>query len=552
MAQDEKVVLLHGDVNAIKDFVFEVSSLPQIRGASQLLVECEDRVGEELVEKFDGEKIYCSGGSFLFKVPADKAEAAKTAIKELYLRHTLAATVTVVYERAPLPQDLPNVPSNGWAKRLWDMHRQAHQSGHFARRVAFLSTWLREAKAWEPEAPFFEALPFSMRCEACGKRVALKEVPRYEPTEREQVELVALCQVCLRRHQVGVKSKERQVRGWFNECFQKAISPAAKQPPDLDHLVQSARRKYVAFLYIDGNDIGKLLQQVQNEEEFKALSKALEESSQQALFEALQVVCSRELQNDKGYWPFEIINIGGDDVTLLIQAGYAWEVAIEFLKRFEEHVRVRVEEQLGYWPRAWPEKITASCGIAIADVKYPIRYLERLASDLLKEAKREAKADPIHPQSAVTFLWLPNPIAAEKAEPLMAYYRHGEWQLTARPCTLERAKVLIALAQEASQWPGTLRHRWGEALETNGWVALNTVYYDIARRKEEDKRKQLAEFIVEVGKLARQREFKTDAPAPLWQPYKHNGRLHWRTALLDVLELAELRAMRPDVREEAE
>ncbi len=544
--------LLLGDTDAIKEYVFETSSLPQIRGGSQLLVECEAEVTKR-IEQLGGGKIYCSGGSFLFKVPADKAEEVKKVIEKLYLDRTLVATVTVVYEQNSLPRPLTNSLPDGWARRLWDAHREAQQSGDFARRVAFLSARVREAKVQKREVPFFEAFPFGRRCESCGKRVALKEVPRYEPREEEITpERVALCQVCLRRHRKGVRGTEDQARGRFNQAFWNFASPQAKQPPDLDHLVKSARRTYIALLYADGNDIGRLLQQVQSENEFKALSEALEKGTQQALFEALREVCGPELRKSEDYWPFEIVNIGGDDVTLLIQAGYAWEVAVKFLQRFEEEIKARItaSDGLGYWPQAWPERITASCGIAIADVKYPVRYLELLANDLLKQAKQEAKARNC---SALSFLWLANPIAAEKAEPLMGHYTRelNGWDLTARPYGLDRAKQLMKLVQDASQWPRTLRHRWGEALEKGMWVSLNTVYYDIARRKDE-KRVQLAEFLSMVGQLAGREEFRTEAPAPLWQPYQEDQRPRWRTALLDVLELAELRAVRPDVKEEEE
>ncbi len=544
---------LVGDVDTIKEFVFETSSLPQIRGGSQLLVECEAEVTRR-IEQLGGEKIYCSGGSFLFKVPADQAGEAKRTIEKLYLDRTLAATVTVVYEQPPLSRPFTDSPPGGWARRLWDAHQQAQRSGGFARRVAFLSARVREAKGQKREVPFFEAFPFGRRCESCGKRVASEEVLRYEPGEEEITpERVVLCQVCLRRHQEGVRGTKDKVRGRFNQEFWHFASPQAEQPPDLDHLVKNARRKYIAFLYADGNDIGRLLQQVQSENEFKALSEALEKGTQQALFEALREVCGLELRKSEDYWPFEIVNIGGDDVTLLVQAGYAWEVAVEFLQRFEEKIKAQImaSNGLGYWPQAWPERITASCGIAIADVKYPIRYLERLASDLLKEAKREAKKTRGKPQSAVTFLWLPTPIATEKVEPLMAYYGRDEAYLTARPYNLERARNLTALVREASQWPRTLRHRWGEALEKGMWVSLNTVYYDIARREDEE-RVQLAEFLSKVGQLAGREEFRTEAPAPLWQPYQEDQRPRWRTALLDVLELAELRAVRPDVKEEEE
>jgi len=402
-------VLLHGDVDAIKDFVFETSSLPQIRGGSQLLLDCEELVKHKIKE-LGGEIIYCAGGTFLFEIPADQALIARKEIERIYLDKTLLATVTVVYEEKPLPSTSEPAPDDGWAGRLRKAHEHSRQAGGFARRVAFLASALREAKTQKREAPFLEAFPFGRRCEACGKRVAQEEVLRYKPEEpEERPETISLCQVCLLRHRKGLKA-----RGKFNEEFQKFALPKAKSPRDLEHLVKGARRNHIAFLYADGNDIGKLLQMVRSREEYAILSNALKKETEKALYEALQAVCGEALQNPKGWWPFEIINIGGDDVTLLIQAGYAWEVAVEFLERFEAKVKQWVKEKLGQWPQGWPDKITASCGIAIADVKYPARYLEHLATDLLKEAKRVAKADPDNPRSAVTFLWLPTPVAAEK------------------------------------------------------------------------------------------------------------------------------------------
>jgi len=543
-------VLLHGDVDAIKDFVFETSSLPQIRGGSQLLLDCEKAVKQK-INALGGRTIYCAGGTFLFEILADQALTAKKEIERIYLERTLLATVTVVYEEKPLPSTSGPAPDDGWAGRLCKAHEHSRQAGEFARRVAFLAAALREAKTRKREAPFLEAFPFGKRCEACGRRVAQEEVLRYKPEEpEERPEPVSLCQVCLLRHQKGIKAKGR-----FNEKFERFASPKARRPRDLEHLVRSARRNHIAFLYADGNDIGKLLQMVRSEEEYKVLSEALEKGTEEALYEALQSVCGRALRNPQGYWPFEIINIGGDDVTLFIQAGYAWEVAVEFLERFEAKVKGRIEEKLGHWPQGWPERITASCGIAIADVKYPVRYLERLAAGLLKEAKREAKADPDKPRSAVTFLWLPTPVAAEKAEPLMTqYYQEcGGTQLllTARPYELERARRMLELTQQAAQWPRTLRHRWAEALERGRWLSLNLLFYDIARRKEEE-REQWLRLLNEVGALARELPTPASVPAPLWQRYQRGETAYWRTALLDLLELAELYAMRPEVREQEE
>jgi hypothetical protein len=543
MNREKLTILLHGDADAIKEYVFETSSLPQIRGGSQLLVECEEEVKKQL-QAFGGSEIYCSGGSFLFALPSDQAETAKRAVERVYLEKTGAATVTVVYEQN-LPPDPPDAPPTGsWAQRLWQAYLV--QDGNnktpptpFARRVAFLAGQLREAKSQKGRSPFWEAPPFGLRCDLCGKRVAA-EIWRSPEGEEKR-----LCPVCWTRYKAG------RGGGQFNERFKEwaehqGLTIAAQHPVDLDHLVQSARsHQYLAFLYADGNDIGGLLQRVSDEKELQGLSKILRSAAEEALFEALGKVCGQALSG-AGYWPFEIVHIGGDDVTLLIQAGYAWEVAVEFLERFEQKLNQGLRdklEKLAGW------RITASAGITVADPKYPIRYLEKLAADVLKKAKKRAKENPHIPCSAVNFLWLPNPVAAESADPLLAYYEpRKDVALTTRPYTLEQARSLVDLAEQATKMPRSLRHRWAEALEKGLFVSLNSVYYDIGRRKAEE-RQAFQGFLQDLGTLTSVQGIK-EPPAPLWK-YDTSAE-KWRTALLDVLELAELRATRPDVEEAPE
>jgi hypothetical protein len=354
-----------------------------------------------------------------------------------------------------------------------------------------------------------------------------------------------LCSVCWIRYEAG------RGGGQFNDRFKEwaerqGLTIAAKRPVDLDHLVESARsHQYLAFLYADGNDIGGLLQRVDNKEELGVLSKILSIAAEEALFEALGKVCGQALSS-ADCWPFEIIHIGGDDVTLLIQAGYAWEVAVDFLEQFERKVNQELKEKLerlAYW------KITASIGIAVADSKYPVRYLAKLAEDILKKAKRRAKEDPQNPCSTINFLWLPSPLAAESADPLLSYYEPRQnVVLTARPYTLEEARSLVVLMEQTTKMPRSLRHRWAEALEKGLFISLNTIYYDIARRKEGE-RHIFQNFLQALGDLAFVRGM-TKLPAPLWAFDKSTGK--WRTALLDVLELTELRATRPDVEEISE
>jgi hypothetical protein len=547
MRQSDDKILMYGDADAIKEFVFETSSLPQIRGGSQLLLECENKI-PSLAEKAGGEIIYCNGGGFLLEISKNFAEKLKQDIERVYLDTMLVSTVTIAYEQNVLPP-LTHAPEDGWAARLRVAlpEQVAQPDDDFDRRVSFLAARVREAKAQKREAPFFEALPFGQRCQACGKRMAVQAVPRPEPEDRTAVENIALCPVCFKRHEEG-KLGKGQTRGKFNQDFQKYTSPKASQAPDLDHLVRSAHRNYLAFIYADGNDIGSLLLKVKNREEYEALSDALREGMKNALFGTLKKVCAKALVEEE-YWPFEIVNVGGDDVTLLIQAGYAWEVAVKFLEYFEQEIEERLSKKLGYRPDGWPQRITASCSIAIAHANYPMRYLEKLAEGLLKEAKRRAKKEPNHPKSAMNFLWLPNPVTSETVRPLMARYQHNNdtnIELTARPYSLDQARQIMTLAEKASQWSRSQRHLWGEAVKQGMWVSLNTIYYNIAHRNDES-RKCLTEFLGEVGQVT-QANHPANMTPTLWQQDLDEN--VYRTALLDVLELAELRAIRPDVKEE--
>jgi len=276
MAQSE-MVLLHGDVDAIKEYVFETSSLPQIRGGSQILIECEKAVCAAL-EGARATKIYCSGGSFLFEVPAEQANDLAAQVQRIYLDRTLTATVTVVVENSSWAGAQPGtIPSSGLAARLARAQPDEKQSA-FGRRVAFLAAEVRRCKQQHNVVPFFESLPFGMRCQECGRRMAQKEILRRE-SGGELIDQRAICPVCDKRIEAGSRKGLRTMRGQVNTAFdQKHPGLTSLPPEDLGDMVTSAQRGYLAFLYADGNSIGSLLRGVSGKEQYKQLSEALEQA----------------------------------------------------------------------------------------------------------------------------------------------------------------------------------------------------------------------------------------------------------------------------------
>src|SRR5690606_7681673 len=107
--------------------------------------------------------------------------------------------------------------------------------------------------------------------------------------------------------------------------------------------VGGGRRRYLALIYADGNDIGGLMARAPSPEAYQSRSQALQKGTQRAVFDALDAVCGNALRPGEP-WPFEIVNIGGDDVTLLVRADYAWELAVALVRGFETEVGRRLEE----------------------------------------------------------------------------------------------------------------------------------------------------------------------------------------------------------------
>jgi len=455
----------------------------------------------------------------------------------------------LAYEHEIFPQEKPKLlnqegSKHQFASRIFAAATQReYKNNSYGLRTSFLSGKVRECKLEKRNAPFLEALPFGDRCDCCGKRMASKMVL----LKSEPKEILKVCSVCQNKHKRGREGDEG-TRGKFNEEFctflkNQGLMILSRQPGDIDDLVKTAKRNYLAFIYADGNNIGDLLSQANSEEDYKAISNGLSKGTKDSLFNALYSVCGPALRNDR-HWPFEIVNVGGDDVTLLIQAGYAWEVAIKFLEYFGKTVTACINKHdLGEFPPNW--QITASCGISIADKSYPIRFLQRLAEGSLKRAKRKAKEDKNKAANAIDFLWLPNPIISENIESLTGYYHRKNRSLTARPYTLDYAISLHDIVKDALvQIPGTQRHLWGEALDRGINASRNVIFYNIARQSDENKRKSQELLLSRITALITSGNMQ--AQDSLWTFKKEGDKLYYCTALLDVLELTELFSMRGD------
>lgn len=531
----ESLSLLLGDVDRVKDYVFETTKLPEIRGASEILNELNLMEVKNILHSYnlsDECLVYAGGGTFLAIVPYSLADSIIEKIKKTYLAKTKVTTITIVkspplgylnFARGVKPytdREIKDLNSQGIATQLLRNHfgrnkEKWPQKKNFTELVTSLSSELRYEKHSQKNIPFILASPIERRCDSCGKRGAICKDSQTSDF---------LCEVCENKRRKG----RIQRTGFIDEFKEWLIrnknnfKVEGGLPVDLDTLAGS-EKDYLAYVYADGNNIGGLLEKAKSPAAYRHISEQIKNGTENALFEALYITLGSD--NSKyQQLPFEIINIGGDDISIIIQAKYVWLFAMNFLEQFE-YAMQDLAKELGM------DKITSSVGFLASKPKYPVFFMEKLSDSLLKEAKGRVKETS---ESAMSFMYLTNPVAAYTARELIdAYYLEEQpriqFSLTMRPYTLKQSKVLWETAKEIRDiYYSTQRNLMMQALAKGVKQSTNFILYQIGRMTE-DKRKK-AERVFERLKS----NLGCNYSFPIW---KLTDKGIFATPLLDVMEI---------------
>ncbi|RLC92546.1 MAG: hypothetical protein DRI79_00260 [Chloroflexi bacterium] len=399
------LALFSADVDKVKEYVFESTRLPEIRGASMILDKLnlgwprsdykqgDSRQPKNVREVFLQARlptryhkqdknpdciVYVGGGSLLALVPIALAEILKKEIEALYARETCVATITCVWQP---------VAADDVQKCLDDL-------------MARQSLLLRRAKEEKDPLPFFEAIPPARRCQSCGIR------PAAEPSETRP-ELRWLCRPCKKK--VEQSKKHRGKNQWTQkfvsellagrlDCDPKAYlngyEPTAQtfdsvqSADNLEEIAQASQdNKTIGFIYADGNGIGCLVEGSKTIGDYRRKSCILHRAMRQAVFTALgrhlhiaHDILREATGKHVDIHPFEIITIGGDDALLIVPGDRALDIALTLGRTFEAELSQH-EEFTG-------RRATLSVGLVIADRRNPVYFLRTLAEDLLKSAKK--------------------------------------------------------------------------------------------------------------------------------------------------------------------
>jgi Cas10/Cmr2, second palm domain len=187
------------------------------------------------------------------------------------------------------------------------------------------------------------------------------------------------------------------IRRWIRQREDRPFERDG-EPITFAALAESVRRsrQYLGFIALDGNAMGSIVQGMRSFLQLRAFSEATTHIYRSALTQA-QETLRQSLRDDwdARHGALSLLS-GGDEITLVMAAAPAPEVALRILKSVEEGFDelTRPGALLGDAFADDPgllrrlRQAGSAAGVITAHANYPVRLMRRYANELQKEAKR--------------------------------------------------------------------------------------------------------------------------------------------------------------------
>jgi hypothetical protein len=404
-------------VQRIKAYVFESQGLNEIRGASTLLDNVTDDLRSEIDEEIGPEVVLRAAGStLLFMAPLGQGTAWVPRLRRAYYERT-----RVAFPAAAAVSIAAGDLLTGYGDTVSCLYRE-----------------LAVDRA-QAQVPLSATLPFETRCELCATRPAefWDEAPGGEPR--------AVCLPCFLKRDTGRKERRGKVfqvledlgmppdptalgvrasgpeqpepgpaagpdvPGHVAASGEQGGQPGKQRPPvpwladDLDGLIpgDDARRAMIGVVYGDGNNFGAVSKDIPDLPLGLQWSARVECTARAAAALALGQATQAQVRflGARGagaaslpHLPFQVLALGGDDLSLFAWAPVAVRFAAEFVRLTDLELAPTSEKRLNPGVR-----LAFSLGLLAADSKTPVRKsVDFTEKELLNWAKHAAKGQGAH------------------------------------------------------------------------------------------------------------------------------------------------------------
>ncbi len=550
--------LIAFDTDHIKGYVFGTSKLKEIRGASSML----DHLNRDLTRneakksQYKATSIYMNGGSALFLIDIEKAEELGQAVQKLYREQT-GGGASISYAIQPIPdsylsrsQNIMHVEMPDVLELLRYRLRQAKDGG----RVSQQKNETEDSYITHPSHPFLAT------CNSCG--LAYAEDTRLDNDDPDEPE-GRYCRVC-----IGKRDEDKNVRMHISDLIQAAhnhqgssktlwgrilqaimqpepnkpvyLLPANTQRPKDFNVFRNFThgKEYLGLIYADANGMGKALERATTLQQVQDFAQLVDG----AVFKAMGYAICQHLPvqhlEQKNFFPFDVLLVGGDDIVMVTPADKVLQVAHALAKRFNDVTN---------------KQYTLSVGIVLAPVKYPFNLQRTLAEDALKAAKKSGSmqnvsSDSKLEQSRINFVVVTGntSLSYEKVYGEM-YRKHKnidykeEFYATLRPYNPgDLAWLLGQLKHEKAQRLGrTKLHQMREAILKCNRTTSILEALALLRNWRSDER----DFIKSMVERFNNRQTRRQEDMGILFPWYLDGNSSspdltvYRTPLLDFIEL---------------
>ncbi|WP_314290583.1 hypothetical protein [Arachnia propionica] len=282
-------------------------------------------------------------------------------------------------------EGLPGLEWNAWVQDA-DSYVDAYQATGGGQRC----TRVRH------RVPSARRLPMLAECEGCHEESAEVLVAVPEGKDSYGADCVVRREA-FKQWKRDLKPREDGVAE--PEMFEHLTK--IEEPGEDAHPVRAMGRRdadnHLALILADGNRMGdffKKVAQLKEPQAHKALSKALDDATQEAARQAREAVIAK-MVNPK-FCPDVLHYIGGDDVMASVAGRFAWLWAVTLAEAFESEFRSRVDDVCGTNPqfeevREAAKQASLGVGMVFTHYKAPFAGARELAEKMERIAKKTGK-----------------------------------------------------------------------------------------------------------------------------------------------------------------
>jgi len=544
--------LIAFDTDHIKGYVFGTNRLKEIRGASSILDRLNREKTVEIAKVFGAIPIYAHGGSALFIVDSDQAEALGKAVQKLYHEETRGgAWITYAIQEVPdySAQDIMTAKKLNRNITMADVLNLLRLRLRLAKDSLQMKMPLEDGAQRDDQLAHV-ALPshaLLCTCESCG--VAYTQDLWRDSDEPDDEG--RYCRVCIgkREEDREVKKRLRNARKtsllaktlWghilesLGESYLPPTLPVPERPKDFNVFREFTHGKeYLGLIYADANSMGKAFDNLETLQEVKDLAERVDN----AVFEAMGHAIRTHVPVQGNTFPFDILLVGGDDIVIVTPADKAIQVAYALAEHFHQSTK----------------KYTLSIGVLLAPVKYPFSLQLELVEEARDAAKksgakraRNTSSNDWQEQSRVNFVVVTGNTSLNYEKQYEEMHRKStannknEFYATLRPYTLSDLSWLLDQLKQGNEkrLGRTKLHQLREAiLKLNQTTTILESLALLRNWKKEEREfvKQMAQTF-DTRMTSRQQKIGTIFPWSLDGKESSEDLTIYRTPLLDFIEL---------------